>query len=156
MTRAATLCSDCGICCDGTLFSSVTLEDADVVAVRQHRLPLLETRNGYRLELPCEARRGVLCGIYDERPEICADFACELRIRVEERRMSLSKARGIVAATRAARARVRAAIGDAPWWVAHRDALAAERANPDSVSDDAELGSDLKTLEALVRRHFWG
>jgi hypothetical protein len=155
VTRAAELCTDCGICCDGTLFSSVTLEDADVPAVRQHRLPMLETQSSYELELPCAALRGVLCEIYDERPETCADFACELLIRVDERRMSFAKARGIIAKTRAARSRVDAFIGETPWWLAHRAAIEAAR-TPSWAADNAELVEGLKALEALVRRHFWG
>jgi Fe-S-cluster containining protein len=155
VTRAAELCTDCGICCDGTLFSSVTLEDADVPAVRQHRLPMLETQSSYKLELPCAALRGVLCEIYDERPETCADFACELLTRVDERRTSFAKARGIIAKTRAARSRVDASIGDTPWWVAHRSALEAQR-EPGWAEANAQLVEDLKTLDGLVRRHFWG
>ena len=156
VTRAAELCTDCGICCDGTLFSSVSLEAACLVTARVHRLPVLETASACKFELPCPALRGVLCGIYEERPEQCADFACELLIRVDEGGLSFDDARDIIEATRAVRSRVTAAVGSAPWWSAHRSALEAERTDPTWASDNAELLADLKALEELVRVHFWG
>jgi Fe-S-cluster containining protein len=156
MTHASELCADCGICCDGTLFSSVSLDAPGLVTAREHHLPVLETADECKLELPCPALRGVLCEIYEERPECCADFACELLIRVDERGLSFADAREIIETTRALRAQVTAAVGEAPWWVAHRSALEAVRNNPDWARDHGELVADLKTLEKLVRLHFWG
>ena len=155
MTRADELCTDCGICCDGTLFSSVALEPADVATARQHRLPLLETRSEYALELPCAALRGVLCGIDEDRPEACAEYACELRIRVEERRLSVARARAIIDETRTLRARVAAICGTTPWWVARRSAIETRRADPARAADPTPLLANLDALEELVRTHFW-
>lgn len=154
MRRAAELCEDCGICCDGTLFSSVSLEAEGVVTARQHRLPILETVDASRLELPCAALHGVLCGIYDERPEACSDYACELYIRVDEGDLSFDDAREIIETTRPLRARVAEAIGDTPWWTAHKQAIAA--APPAWARENAALVADLKELEKLVRFEFWG
>ena len=156
MTRVPELCTDCGICCNGTLFSSVSLDAAGLATAREHHLPVVETVNGSKLELPCAALRGVLCGIYKQRPECCAEYACELVGRVDDRRLSLDDARGIIKTTRALRSRVTAAVGAAAWWVAHRSAIEAERTNPDWARDNGELLADLKALEKLVRGHFWG
>ncbi len=156
MTLASELCSDCGLCCDGALFSSVSLEAADLVTARAHRLPVLETAQGCRLELPCPALRGVLCEIYDERPECCAEFVCELLGRVDDRRLSLDQAQMIIDETRSIRARVRAATDTTPWWLALRSAAEAERSNTAWASDHAALLDDLKALEKLIRRRFWG
>ncbi|MBN4050199.1 YkgJ family cysteine cluster protein [Desulfobulbus sp. AH-315-M07] len=150
MRRASELCSDCGLCCDGTLFSSVSLEAAGLVTAREHHLPVLETADACKFELPCPALRGVLCGIYEERPEQCADYECELLLSVDEGDTSFDEAREIIEATRTIRSRVTEAIGDTPWWTAHRRSLEAEQTEP------AELLADLKALEELVRTHFWG
>ena len=88
MTRAADLCTDCGLCCDDTLFSSVSLDAAGLITAREHRLPVLETVDSCKLQMPCPALRGVLCGVYEDRPEECADFSCDLLERVEEGRLS--------------------------------------------------------------------
>lgn len=154
--RAAELCSDCGICCDGTLFSSVSIEGAGLATARQHRLPIVETAEEHKLALPCGALRGVLCGIYEERPECCAEFSCELLLDVEHESRSFRDARRIIDATRAVSARVSAEVGDTPWWVAHRAAIAAERGDATWARDNAALLSDLKQLHELVTRHFWG
>lgn len=156
MPKASDLCTNCGICCDGTLFSSVSLEPEGIVTARQHHLPVLETASACKLELPCPALRGVLCGIYEDRPEQCADYACELLIRVEEDQLSFDDAREIIETTRTLREQVADAVGTTPWWVAHRSALEAERSNPTWASEQAELLRDLKALEAIVQRHFWG
>lgn len=156
MPRASDLCTDCGICCDGTLFSSVSLEAEAVVTARQHHLPILETVDASRLELPCAALAGVLCGIYDERPEACSDYSCELLIRVDEGDLSFEDAREIIESTRTLRARVSETTGDTPWWTAHKKAIAGERDNPTWARDNAALLADLKELEKLVRFEFWG
>ena len=152
---AVTLCADCGICCDGGLFSSVSLEAEGLVAARKHHLPVVETASGdSKFLLPCPALRGVLCAIYDERPECCADFSCELLIQLDEEEVTADEAREIIAATRAARERVSDVIGDTPWWTARRTALDAQRDN--SSAHDEELLADLNALEELIRVHFWG
>lgn len=156
MTLDSELCSDCGICCDGTLFSSVSLDAAGLVTVRGQRLAVVETATESKLELPCAALRGVLCGIYEQRPECCAEFVCELLVQVDEGRLSVEAAREVIEVTRATAARVGEAVGATPWWIARRSALEAVRANGDWVRDNAELVQDLDALEKLVRRHFWG
>ena len=156
MRPPAELCTDCGICCDGTLFSSVSLQAPGLTAARAHRLPLLETRDGYKLELPCAALRGVLCGIYQERPEQCADYSCALLERVGDEEMSFDEARGTIEDTRAARARVVEAIGATPWWSARQAARERARAEPAWARENAELLADLNDLEELVRDNFWG
>jgi Fe-S-cluster containining protein len=156
MPQPAELCTDCGICCDGTLFSSVSLDAHGLTAARKHRLPLLETRDAIKLELPCPALRGVLCGIYEERPEACADYACELLIGVDEAELEFDDARRIIEATRAIRTRVSEAIGTTPWWTARRSAREAAQKDPTWARDNAELLADLDELEQLVQQHFWG
>ena len=156
MTRAAELCTDCGICCDGALFSSVALDAAGLVTAREQRLSVVETASECQLPLPCGALRGVLCGIYEERPECCAEYECELRVRVVERGLSLAAARSIIDQTRVTRSRVLAAVGPTPWWAALRAATEAERTNQAWARENAALLADLKALDQLIRHHFWG
>jgi Fe-S-cluster containining protein len=155
MSEPGELCSDCGICCDGTLFSSVSLDAAGLITAREHRLPVLETHDSCKFELPCPALRGVLCGIYDQRPEQCADFACALLIGVEEQRLTFDEARTIIDETRALRSRLDAALGTTPWWVARRSTAEAQRTDSTWAKNNGELIADLKALEDLVKRHFW-
>ncbi len=156
MRAASELCYDCGLCCDGTLFSSVALDAQGIATAREHRLPLLETVDALKFELPCPALRGVLCGIYEERPETCADFSCEVLVAVDEGDLSFEDARAIIDRTRSLSLRIRAVIGDTPWWSARRSALAAQRSGGAHTIEQTERLMELNALEELVRDNFWG
>jgi Fe-S-cluster containining protein len=75
-----TLCTNCGLCCDGTLFADVELVGQAEVA----RLEIMgldienEGRNTGLLSQPCAALRGTRCGIYAHRPKCCRMFRCQL------------------------------------------------------------------------------
>src|ERR1043165_5340310 len=75
-----TLCTNCGLCCDGTLFADVELVGQAEVA----RLEIMgmevenEGRNTGLLSQPCAALRGTRCGIYAHRPQCCRLFECHL------------------------------------------------------------------------------
>ena len=75
-----TLCTKCGLCCDGTLFADVELVGQAEVA----RLEIMgmdvenESRNTGLLSQPCAALRGTRCGIYAHRPKCCRVFQCNL------------------------------------------------------------------------------
>jgi Fe-S-cluster containining protein len=61
-------CQVCGLCCDGTLFDTVTEE----------------------IRGRCTHFCGDHCGIYDERPEPCRVFTCRLARYYEQGRVSLT------------------------------------------------------------------
>ncbi len=155
MPYADELCTDCGLCCDGTLFSSVSVDGAGLATARLHRLPLLETPDSVRLELPCPALHGVLCGIYEERPESCADFACELRLSVDEGEMSYDDARAVIDKTRALREVLEVQIGATPWGQARREVRQRGAAEASAGDSHAELLVSLNELHALVNDYFW-
>ena len=75
-----TLCTRCGLCCDGTLFADVELVGQAEIA----RLEIMgmevenEDRNTGLLSQPCAALRGTRCGIYAHRPKCCRVFECHL------------------------------------------------------------------------------
>lgn len=75
-----TLCTRCGLCCDGTLFG-----DVELVGPRETtRLEALgldvDTDDGdvELLALPCRGLRGTRCGVYAHRPRCCRTFECRL------------------------------------------------------------------------------
>ncbi|MEZ5292355.1 MAG: YkgJ family cysteine cluster protein [Vicinamibacterales bacterium] len=77
---AGTLCTQCGLCCDGTLFGDVELTGRRE-AVRLAILGLdvdADDADVELLALPCAALRGTRCGIYPLRPRCCRTFECRL------------------------------------------------------------------------------
>lgn len=71
------LCTHCGICCDGTAFGQVALEDDDSNNIPQG-MSLLESDNKQVLKQPCSAHINCTCIIYVNRPKICASYECRL------------------------------------------------------------------------------
>jgi uncharacterized protein len=82
MKRSLTdmLCTQCGLCCDGSLFADVELAGR----AESTRLEVLgleiedDDTNGELLLQPCRALQGRHCGIYAHRPECCRTFECRL------------------------------------------------------------------------------
>jgi len=75
-----TLCTQCGLCCDGSLFADVELAGRSEAT----RLEILGLEiedgdsGGALLVQPCAALQGRRCGIYEHRPRCCRTFECRL------------------------------------------------------------------------------
>ena len=96
------LCTACGFCCDGRLFSLAPLTTEEAAWARRRRLPLVAHSDKVSLEQPCGALEGTRCTVYDERPESCRRFTCDLLDRVLRGVVSLDDALARVNAARAA------------------------------------------------------
>jgi uncharacterized protein len=74
------LCTRCGLCCDGSLFADVELSGpAEATRMEAMGLAIEEDDAEAALLLqPCRALRGTRCGIYAHRPECCRTFECRL------------------------------------------------------------------------------
>src|SRR5690349_19207300 len=73
----STLCQRCGLCCDGTLFTHVPLQDTEAAPLQALGLPVKEREDGTRV-LPqrCAALEGRRCTAYSARPEGCRRYHC--------------------------------------------------------------------------------
>ena len=93
-----TLCTRCGLCCDGTLFGDVELSGPKESA-RLEALGLdvdTDDADAELLALPCAGLRSTRCSVYAHRPQCCRTFECRL----------LQKARRGVVTTELALARI--------------------------------------------------
>ena len=99
MTEAlATLCQQCGLCCDGSLFTQVPLDAADAGAVRRRGLAVIARPDGApALRQPCAALAGRRCTIYEERPASCRSYRCMLYAALAEGEVALAEALATVA-----------------------------------------------------------
>jgi Fe-S-cluster containining protein len=93
---SSSLCAQCGFCCNGVIFADVHLQSGDDVG-RLRKLLALRERRGSKPGLPgfcqpCSALDGVLCRIYQERPQHCRHFECLLFQKVRENRTGLPAA----------------------------------------------------------------
>ena len=77
------LCLECGLCCNGVIFSRGQLQPGDDAQQLQNLgLKLVSKRKAQtaaqKFHQPCAAFDGIKCNIYSERPAYCRQFECAL------------------------------------------------------------------------------
>jgi Fe-S-cluster containining protein len=98
---AASLCLDCGLCCDGTLFADVELKDSRESAAIEAMGLEVDDEDGCELLIqPCRALEGTRCKIYPHRPECCRTFECGLLMKVRRGMVEASEALSLIEAVR--------------------------------------------------------
>ncbi len=109
MSDASTLCVNCGMCCNGVLFTNARAEPDEVARLREHGLVVEQVRPGRtQFRLPCPHHHEGHCGIYSDRFLKCRTFRCALLKRLDEGETSLAEAQATVARAQAMLARVTA------------------------------------------------
>jgi hypothetical protein len=92
----STLCLECGLCCDGTLFLQVKISVAERQALVQLGIGVGEKSKHPVMWLPCGKLEGKCCSVYEARPGGCRRFVCALGKRLEAKELSLDDARAQV------------------------------------------------------------
>ena len=161
-----TLCTKCGLCCDGTLFADVELVGQAEVA----RLEIMgmdvedEGRNTGLLSQPCAALRGTRCGIYTHRPKCCRVFQCHLLQSAQSGAVTVEQAMEQIAGAREQIRQVRTLLGrlgnldeDLPIKERCAETLAAEGGTTtQAIQDRTELEAGIATLESTIWNTFLG
>ena len=168
-----TLCTRCGLCCDGSLFADVELAGpAEAAGLEVMGLEVMgleieeDDADGGLLVQPCGALQGKRCGIYAHRPECCRTFECRLLQDVRRGAVGVEQAGELIAEAlnRARRVRelaVEMGQRDARLPLKERCdealALADEAgANPALNRKRTELEAGMTAVEELIRKRFLG
>ena len=158
------LCTHCGLCCDGSLFADVELVGpAEAKRLEIMGLEVEDTDAGL-LSQPCAALRGRRCGIYEHRPKCCRTFECQLLQDVEAGAVPLERAKDQVAEALRQIRRVRellAKLGQRatrlPLKERCAEALAGEASPiPEVNRQRAELKAEMAALEKMLWQRFLG
>ena len=161
-----TLCTRCGLCCDGSLFADVELAGRDeAAALEVMGLEIEEDEeDGDLLLQPCAALQGKRCGIYAHRPECCRTFECRLLQDARRDAVSVARASELIAEALKQVGLVRklaARLGqhDARLPLKERcaEALAPDAgadAGPETDRKRAELETAMAAVERLIRKTF--
>src|SRR5262245_65319934 len=74
------LCLQCGLCCDGTLFTNITLKPSEHAYAQSLGLAVNTTPDGgLGAPQPCSAFVDGCCSLYAVgRPAACGSYRCEL------------------------------------------------------------------------------
>ncbi|QSQ11930.1 YkgJ family cysteine cluster protein [Myxococcus landrumensis] len=158
----STLCLRCGMCCDGTLFTHVSLQPEEASALRRHGVPLLQREEGPPvLAQHCSALEGRTCTVYADRPASCRRYHCQLFSALSEKEVSLDEALGLVDEAHARIAAVERALppataeAEAPRSVMQRARQAAARATPDTPLPPQAREAQARA-ESFLDKHFRG
>jgi len=165
-TLTDTLCTRCGLCCDGTLFADVEL--VGEAEVRRLEIMGLEVEDhdagAGLLSQPCAALRGRRCSIYAHRPQCCRTFECQLLQDAQRGAVTVERAKQQIAEALGRIQRVRNLLehlgeGDADLPLKERCAhvLAGEGlTTPEVKRKRAALEAAMSAVEDLIWRTFLG
>ena len=95
-----TLCTRCGLCCDGSLFADVELasgDEASALEVMGLEIEDADGDEGGLLVQPCGGLKGRRCSIYRHRPDCCRTFACRLLQEVKRGAVGVEQAKEKIA-----------------------------------------------------------
>src|ERR1035441_678768 len=95
-----TLCTLCGLCCDGSLFADVELangDEASALEVMGLEIEDADEDDGLLLVQPCGALKGRRCSIYPHRPDCCRTFKCRLLQEAERGMVAVERAKEKIA-----------------------------------------------------------
>ena len=82
------LCSQCGLCCNGVLFSDVKLRRSETAShFKKLGFRLFRKGASKAFSQPCLQFDGSLCRCYEQRPEQCRRFECGLLKKVTSRQL---------------------------------------------------------------------
>lgn len=163
-----TLCTRCGLCCDGSLFADVELAGSDEASALEVMGLEIEDdeKDGGLLLQPCRALKGKRCSIYPHRPDCCRTFECRLFQEVKRGAVGVERAEGKIAEALQRIERVKELIvqlgpGDERLPLKERcvEALALSEevaADPETNRKRAELQSAMTSVENLIQKTFLG
>ncbi|HEV2327822.1 MAG TPA: YkgJ family cysteine cluster protein [Verrucomicrobiae bacterium] len=106
------LCTNCGLCCDSTLFADTELRPEDD-AKQLAQLGLTITKKGRRklaFAQPCACFDGKYCKIYQDRPTQCRLFECGLLKRTGAGKMNVDTALKTISEAKTLANKVRALL----------------------------------------------
>lgn len=164
MRLTDTLCTRCGLCCDGTLLGDVELAGPRE-ATRLEALGLdvdTDDADGDVLALPCRGLRGTRCSLYAHRPRCCRTFECRLLQDAGRGAVSHEEALTQIAVARAQVQRVTTLLAGLdprrgrrlPLEERVADAIAVVQGSPAGVRRRAGLEAAVKALRHTIRRSF--
>lgn len=108
LSDASTLCVNCGMCCNGVLFTNARAEPEELPRLRALCLEVEQVRDRTQFRLPCPHHHDGHCGIYADRFLKCRTFRCALLKRLDAGETTLAEAQATVAQAKAMLGRVTA------------------------------------------------
>jgi len=142
----------------GVLHANAVLDADELVHARDIGLEILPTEKPL-FALPCPRLEGTVCGVYEERPRVCARYKCQLLQDFEAGTTPMAEARATVAEAQAIVTKLQAALpAGMTLHQARRLALGAEPDQGQGVRPSPRETAVVRVLasamEWFIDRHF--
>ncbi len=90
-TPAQSLCCQCGLCCDGSIFEDVELAGKQEATAMECLGIECDDEEGRALLIqPCRGLKEKRCQVYEYRPECCRTFECQVLKDFDAGRVSMA------------------------------------------------------------------
>jgi len=140
------------MCCDGTLYTYVTLVEDDMPRLEKYpQLRFIERNHQQTFDEGCVLHTGTGCSAYEDRPDTCRRYRCALLRAVEKDEMSEHEALKVIAEAKALVENVKASIAFEPGKPL---AVGTWEAPPVDLDEDSRLAWD--RTHRYLGRHFLG
>jgi uncharacterized protein len=141
------VCLACGLCCDGSLFDFVALDEGEAATLADTSATVRP--DGQRLALACTGLDGKCCTLYSQRPSGCRAFVCALGKRLLTGSVTEAEAHHDVTAMQADIAALGETLERTTSVMVHARAAMADHAFP---LDDEKRARVLAVNRALRQR----
>jgi Fe-S-cluster containining protein len=156
----ASICIDCGLCCDGTfLVRGHIFPEEDAEALSMGKVQTLELEGKPYFKQPCPHFAGGCCSIYEKRFTVCRTYRCKLLRQYERGEIDFAEAREAIATAKSLIAAV-SASDPAAAKCAERIRLRAElaeirgSASPDEGAQIAKRLLNIIALDEFMKSRF--
>ena len=165
------LCTECGLCCDGSLFDDVELAgEKEISGLEVLGLEIEEAEDDVHglLVQPCGALKGKRCTFYAHRPSCCRTFECRLLQQVKRGEIPINRAKETISKTLSQVQAIKGLIGQLcgkhdderlPLKERFAEALALSeesRTGPEQHQIRGQLESAMRCLEKVMHGTFLG
>jgi len=147
------LCTRCGMCCDGTLFEYVEVNESE----RQQLAPLFALHPGAKgpvFHQPCPHALHQRCTVYEVRPETCRKYRCKTLIALDSGEISPQEATRRVDEALHTRETVRPLLLTGETMHQARQRRAAIAAEPARSMDSMLFVLKLTALDLMLDKYF--
>lgn len=147
-------CLDCGMCCDGTLYSFVHLKGSERLKADKLGTTRKEIDGKPVFLEPCPALSGTACTIYADRFHTCRTYRCATLKALDEGGIDHGEAMRRIHVARTAEAQVRTLLAPGETLQSAREAWANEPDTQRATPEGARIHLMMTALEMLLSRYF--
>lgn len=147
------LCTRCGMCCDGTLFEYVEVDERERQSV-ESLFTLYPGTKGPVFHQPCPHAVNQCCMIYEARPETCRKYRCKTLIALDSGDITAREAARRVNEALQARDTVRPLLLSGETIQAARKRRAAIAGDPAHAMDALYFVLKLTALDLMLDKYF--